>query len=145
MSAQNGKYYGYRTPGKGKATTAAGHLCMMYMGQKKDDPGLLKGAEQLDQWGPDHGNLYYTYYATQVMFHRGGDSWKTWHEHLHPLLIGSQQRRGPMRGSWHPLAPVPDKWGAYGGRIYVTTMNLLSLEVHYRHLPLYGQMKAESP
>ena len=24
-----------------------------------------------------------------------------------------------------------------GGRMYVTTLNLLSLEVYYRHLPIY--------
>jgi hypothetical protein len=28
-------------------------------------------------------------------------------------------------------------WAKYGGRLYVTTLNLLSLEVNYRHLPLY--------
>jgi hypothetical protein len=33
--------------------------------------------------------------------------------------------------------PVPDRWGADGGRIYVTAMHLLNLEVYYRHLPLY--------
>jgi len=32
---------------------------------------------------------------------------------------------------------VPDRWGPHGGRLYVTTLNLLSLEVFYRHLPLY--------
>ncbi|MFO1066188.1 MAG: hypothetical protein U0892_20195 [Pirellulales bacterium] len=33
--------------------------------------------------------------------------------------------------------PTADLWARYGGRHYVTTMNLLSLEVTYRHLPLY--------
>jgi len=49
-------------------------------------------------------------------------------------LIKSQQVEGELAGSWNP---TNDRWGAFAGRFYVTTMNLLSLEVHYRHLPLY--------
>jgi hypothetical protein len=33
---------------------------------------------------------------------------------------------------------VPDRWGAYGGRIYVTCLHLLTLEVPDRRLPTYG-------
>jgi hypothetical protein len=43
-----------------------------------------------------------------------------------------------MAGSWDPLGPTPDRWGQYGGRIYVTTLHLLTLEVPYRHLPTYS-------
>ena len=51
-----------------------------------------------------------------------------------------------LAGSWDPLGPTPDKWAPFGGRLYVTTMNLLSLEVAYRHLPLYGGIgEQESP
>jgi hypothetical protein len=32
---------------------------------------------------------------------------------------------------------VPDRGGPTAGRLYVTTMNLLSLEVRYRYLPIY--------
>jgi len=49
---------------------------------------------------------------------------------------------GESRGSWDPLGPVPDRWGQYGGRLYVTTLHLLALEVPYRHLPTYS---LESP
>jgi hypothetical protein len=45
-----------------------------------------------------------------------------------------------MAGSWDPLGTVPDKWGPHGGRIYVTALNLLSLEVNYRHLPIYDSV-----
>jgi hypothetical protein len=30
-----------------------------------------------------------------------------------------------------------DRWGADGGRLYVTCLSLYVLEVYYRHLPLY--------
>jgi len=54
------------------------------------------------------------------------------------MLINSQVQGGVNNGSWDPELPVRDRW-AQAGRIYVTTMNLLSLEVHYRHLPLYDE------
>ena len=56
---------------------------------------------------------------------------------LHPLLANSQIRQGPYGGSWDPVGPIADRWGPHAGRIYVTAMNLLSLEVQYRKLPLY--------
>jgi hypothetical protein len=82
-------------------------------------------------------DTYYWYYATQVLFHMGSQRWKSWYESLYPMLIESQVTQGPYAGSWEPMGPVPDAWGEYAGRLYVTTMNLLSLEVTYRHLPIY--------
>jgi hypothetical protein len=67
----------------------------------------------------------------------GGERWERWHDQLYPLLIDTQVLDGANEGSWDPLLPTPDLWARYGGRLYVTTMNLLSLEVSYRHLPLY--------
>lgn len=52
--------------------------------------------------------------------------------------VNQQVTTGPLAGSWDPHNPVPDRW-AVAGRIYVTTLNLLSLEVYYRHLPIYEE------
>ena len=82
-------------------------------------------------------NLYYWYYATQVLKHIDGPQWERWNRRLRPLLTRSQEKSGELAGSWDPYKPVPDRWGAFGGRLYVTTMNLLSLAVTYRYLPLY--------
>jgi hypothetical protein len=71
------------------------------------------------------------------MFHMRGKHWEDWNGRLHPLLVTTQIREGDFAGSWHPDLPVPDRWGPQAGRLYVTTLNLLSLEVYYRHLPLY--------
>lgn len=81
-------------------------------------------------------DTYYWYYATQVMFHLQGERWKQWNEKITPLLMKTQETDGPFTGSWHPVKPVPDKWGAHAGRHYITAMHLLILEVYYRHLPL---------
>ena len=143
----------------GTVMTAVGLLSMLYLG---DDPraarmqlgaGHLRENLPTDQalpGGPPRARIstisnplrdtYYWYYATQVMFHMGGEYWRTWNEALHPLLVNSQQQQGELAGSWNPYRPLPDRWSQFGGRHYVTTMNLLSLEVYYRHLPLYGRV-----
>ena len=116
----------------------------LYTGLDRDDVHLVEGAEYLLGRLPQDGtprdparDTYYWYYATQVMFHMRGKYWNEWNGRLHPLLVDSQQRSGMLAGSWDPRRPVPDRWGPQAGRIYVTTLNLLSLEVYYRHLPLY--------
>ncbi len=126
------------------AMTAEGLLMRMYQGWRRDNPALIEGAEHLKSNLPEVGteaqplrNAYYWYYATQVMFQMQGDYWTAWNEKMQPLLQQSQTDAGPLAGSWHPATPVPDRWGHAGGRHYVTAMNLLMLEVYYRHLPLF--------
>ncbi len=122
--------------------TAVGLLMRLYLGWNRNDPNMQAGAQHLLDNLPGMENsvqrdTYYWYYATQVMFHMRGQYWLTWNQRLHPLLIDQQLRSGPGTGSWNPLGGTPDRWGEKGGRIYVTAMNLLSLEVYYRHLPIY--------
>lgn len=125
--------------------TSIGLLMRMYLGWDRTKPEMVRGADYLAETLPTavenpatawHG-AYYWYYATQVMFHMRGEHWAKWNERLHPLLTGSQREEGPLSGSWDPDGPASDMWGQFGGRIYVTTLNLLSLEVYYRHLPIY--------
>ncbi len=124
--------------------TSVGLLMRLYTGWDRNLPSMRAGADVLLRYPPEHGTVersrrdtYYWYYATQVMFHMQGEHWKKWHDQLYPLLIDHQVTSGDMMGSWNPVSPTPDLWARYGGRLYVTTMNLLSLEVSYRHLPLY--------
>lgn len=124
--------------------TSVGLLMRLYLGWKRDLPEMQAGTDYLLERLPDPGtpqatkrDTYYWYYATQVLFHMGGDRWKKWNDKLRPLLLDSQVMEGELTGSWDPYLPSSDLWARYGGRLYVTTLNLLSLEVHYRHLPLY--------
>lgn len=124
--------------------TSVGLLMRLYLGWDREHPMMLQGAQWLSARRPSLGtkqlpqrDTYYWYYATQVMFHVGGESWKGWYEALYPILVETQVSEGIYAGSWEPDGPIPDAWGAYAGRLYVTTMNLLSLEVTYRHLPIY--------
>jgi hypothetical protein len=127
-----------------KTMTAVGLLMRLYTGWRRDNPNMVRGAAFLAENLPAIGSArepqrdtYYWYYATQVMAHVGGEAWQAWMARLHPLLVNSQIRQGPYGGSWDPHAPIADRWGPHAGRLYVTTMNLLSLEVQYRKLPLY--------
>ena len=122
------------------AMTAEAILCRMYLGWKKDDPRLSSAVKWLIQ---DHlpsekkPNLYYWYYGTQVMHHYGGEPWKKWNDNMRNLLISSQETRGSNPGSWSPKGY---KWGSKGGRIYTTSLAVCTLEVYYRHLPLFKQI-----
>lgn len=136
-----GRLHGRR---RSKTMTAVGLLMRLYSGWKRDRPEMILGGEYLLKNLPEIGDpqnpqrdTYYWYYATQVMFQLGGEYWEKWNEKLHPLLVDSQIETGADAGSWDPLLPIPDRWAVHGGRLYVTTMNLLSLEVFYRHLPIY--------
>ena len=123
--------------------TSVGLLMRIYSGWDKHDPRLTAGAQyMLDTQMPSDAtpqlrDTYYWYYATQVLKHTGGKQWAAWDEKLRPMLTRTQETTGDLAGSWHPYKPVPDRWGSFGGRIYVTTMNLLSLEVRHRMLPIY--------
>ncbi len=124
--------------------TSAGLLMRLYFGWQRGQAEMTAGADYLLTHPPAAGtkdatlrDTYYWYYSTQVLFHMGGERWKKWNSTLYPMLIETQVNEGPNAGSWDPYQPTPDLWAKYGGRLYVTTLNLLSLEVNYRHLPLY--------
>ena len=143
VSEESGAYYGYTSPAKGRKTlTAVGLLCRMYMGWKREHPALERGVEFLGEKGPaiDKGrqtwNMYYNYYATQVLKQFGGEKWKKWNLVMREELIKTQSQKGQEKGSWYFKS---DWHGKHGGRVYCTTLAIMTLEVYYRYLPLYDQ------
>jgi hypothetical protein len=56
---------------------------------------------------------------------------------MRKILVESQEKEGCAAGSWNPTQPTDDAWGAQGGRLMVTSLSCLTLEVYYRYLPLY--------
>jgi hypothetical protein len=128
--------------------TAEGLLCRMYLGWSHDDPRLVTGAnlllDHLPQW--KDRDVYFWYYATQTMFHMEGKFWKTWNMALRDMLTSRQEKVGTENGSWDPVdREGPDLWALNkkGGRLYVTCFSLYMLEVYYRHLPLYSDLKKQ--
>ncbi|MFO0822578.1 MAG: hypothetical protein U0792_05565 [Gemmataceae bacterium] len=120
----------------------------------------------IDGWGPDHTGMkdgvaglvkrapvkkenttpemYFHYYATQVVRNFGGEEWDTWNAGpkaadgtrsggMRDWLVDIQNKKdGANQGSFDPDA----SWiGRSCGRLGTTAMCLLTLEVYYRHLP----------
>ena len=125
------------------AMTAEGLLMRQYLGAGRNDPSLIAGGEHLRKHLPEmqQRDVYYWYYATQVMFHLQGAYWSDWNDRMRDLLKSTQLQDGGPAGSWNPDRPTVDKWSTAGGRLYVTCLNILILEVYYRHLPLYIQLE----
>ncbi len=133
VQSDGGARYGYRDPGGKPSTTAIGLLCRMYLGWRKSQEPLKRGVAFLSERGPDRNNMYYNYYATQVLHHWGDRLWRDWNTRMRDWLVETQRKDGHARGSWDPRDPHA---GA-GGRLYMTCLCIMTLEVYYRHLPLY--------
>ena len=94
---------------------------------------------------PAARNIYYWYYATQVLHNVPGPEWDNWNRKMRKLLITTQVKGGCAEGSWDPETPTKDPWGEAGGRIMITSLSALTLEVYYRYLPLYKLEENEKP
>ncbi len=141
---EKGSRYGYNAPKSGtNAVTAVGLLCRLYLDWGVDQPELLQGADYLLENGPDIGNPYYTYYTTLLMFNIGGKRWSKWNNSVRDALIEQQEISGHEKGSWYPDDDSRGFCGS-GGRLYVTALNCMSLQVYYRYLPLYKSLGNES-
>jgi hypothetical protein len=141
VQANGGANYGYTDPGSGPATTAIGLLCRMYLGWKHDTPALEKGVKWIAKQGPSKTNMYYNYYATQVMRHWEGEEWKKWNAVMRDMLVKSQATKGHEAGSW--CTEGGDHSQKSGGRLYCTAMATMILEVYYRHLPIYRKQSTD--
>lgn len=178
--------YGYasKNGSPGTSLTAVGLLCRYYIdGWGPGSPGMAVGVPGLfgtpnPGAGPDEPrtkrekapktraefskngtvpDMYYFYYATQVVHFFEGPEWKEWNEGprdkdgkraggMRDWLVGIQRKGdAAVRGSWDPDG---GSIGPNCGRVGTTCLCLLTLEVYYRHLPLYkrdtGGMAADA-
>ena len=53
------------------------------------------------------------------------------------IAHAGQGRDGCDRRELGPASPPPDRWGQRAGRLFLTSLSILTLEVYYRYLPLY--------
>ena len=142
VQSKKGSNYGYTSASdKWRYSTASvGLLLRMYLGWKKSHPAIVAGVTKLAEKGPSEGDIYYNYYATQVMRHYGGEEWRVWNEKMRDQLVNSQAQEGHAAGSWYFHGGHANE---SGGRLYCTSMATMILEVYYRHLPLYQKEAAE--
>jgi hypothetical protein len=123
------------------AMTAEALLSRQLLGWPRDLPALVKGVGQIsaDLQSSGERNIYYWYYATQLLHNMHNDQWERWNLKIREGLISMQvKEEGCAHGSWDPFSPAPDRWAALSaGRLYLTSLSILTLEVYYRYLPLY--------
>jgi len=139
VQADQGAVYGYLDPEPRPSCTAIGLLCRMYDGWQPDRPALARGVKLLSDVKPSPQDVYFNYYATQVMFHWGGSDWKRWNRTLREYLVKTQATEGHESGSWY----FEDPHARSGGRLYCTAMSVMTLEVYYRYLPIYDRGAVE--
>ena len=161
-------FYGYRSRPKietaaeraaAASLTAVGLLCRYYMdGWGPSHPGMNDGVAAMMAHPPARTgglkDMYYYYYATQVVHFYGGKEWLEWNNGpeqpdktrkngMRDWLVNSQvklDKATPANiGSWEKEAGW---FGRECGRLGTTAVALLTLEVYYRHLPLYKRQDA---
>jgi hypothetical protein len=152
MHAGEGRFYyrlGNKTPnGDLDYMTGVAVLCMQLAGaadaeEVKAGLGYLRDvecSEWEEGWEKTARNksfniAYEWYYTTQAVFQKGGSRWSRWNNRFAPMLIGAQH----PSGAWKP----PAESGSEVSKdiIYTTSFCTLSLEVYYRILPSFKQVR----
>jgi hypothetical protein len=139
VQAGAGATYGYQTHSDPiPRRSAIGLLCRMYDDWPEKHPPLLDGVSRIAKVGPTP-DLYFDYYATQVMFHIGGEQWKDWNQKMKQLLLDTQRKaeHGHEVGSWYEGVQSDPNLDTPGGRLYSTSLAAMILEVYHRHLRIY--------
>lgn len=143
VSLEGGAIYSYQQhQGASPVMTAEALLCRIYMGWTREQLALGRGIEAFSTTFPpsrDNPNIYYWYYATQTMHHYGGPRWESWNLRMRDVLVESQITSGHAAGSWSPKGEHADT----GGRVYMTALAVCTLEVYYRHLPIFRKIDVE--
>lgn len=141
VQSNGGSRYGYASPSTdlNASMTAVGLLCRMYTGWDKNNEALQRGIAELAETGVLKNDIYYDYYAAQVLRQTGGPEWDRFNTELRDWLVETQAQEGDAKGSWFfESAHVSN-----AGRLCMTSFATMILEVYYRHMPLYSQQSEE--
>ena len=134
---EHGGLYGYTGPDKNKPTMTATGMFLRQLDlaaptelRMQESAGVLKSkmlkANRVD--------FYFDYYATLALYQHQGPIWQEWNENLKEVYVTLQKTTGSDKGSWD----VKGNHVNAGGRVLSTGLAILSLEVYYRLLPMYG-------
>ena len=134
---EHGGLYGYQSPTDiSRAMVATGMFCRQLDLVPPSNPKMIESAKLMKRYPIRDNNpdLYYIYYGTLALYQHQGSIWQEWNNNLKRILPKIQVKTGNLAGSWN-LSRSNTKGG---GRIASTTLAILSLEVYYRILPMYG-------
>jgi hypothetical protein len=105
----------------------------MYTGWDREEV-LDRGLAALAKPGPAAQGVYQNFYLAQALLQRDHPAWPRWNARNRDQLVASQAAIGHEAGSWFFADPET----APGGRLAHTALAVLTLEVYYRLLPIYG-------
>jgi hypothetical protein len=149
VQSPDGSLYGYTSPPRKPQEHLPCHpiglLSRMYLGWGKQHPSIQRGVANLTRLGVQKNDIYYNYYAAQVLRHYGGTAWDQYNVQLRDWLVEEQADSGHVTGSWHWPESVGHRGPQEGGRLCSTAFATMILEVYYRHMPLYAEAAAEEP
>ena len=142
--------YGYVTPMATPTMTAAGLISRIHLGWDRHSAEFRAGVRELAKLPPGGANraYYHLFWATQVFQRAGGAEWEKWNVQVRDFILSEQeqdkdQTRPQLKGSWTPVGGSID---SAGGRLMVTSLALLTLEVYYRdELPLAAAAARAAP
>ncbi len=137
VQVRKGEGYGYLSPQDRSCTSAIGLLCRIYTAWP-DERTLDRGLARLAKPGPPPHAVYQNFYLAQALLLREHPAWRRWNTMNRENLIAGQARLGHETGSW----TFADADTAPGGRLGHTALAVLTLEVYYRVLPIYGEQAA---
>lgn len=131
-----GSKYRYKASEKPqRVMTVVGLFSRMLLGWSHDHRPLMKGVALIAEQDPRENHMYFNYYASQVLRHHGGPGWERWNPRMRDYLVETQNTQGHETGSWY----FDEDWSNPGGRLYTTTLSILTLEVYYRYMPMYQE------
>lgn len=142
---KQGGRYGYSGPsGGGPAMTPTGMFLRQLDLAPPDEPRMIESAQymQANMLKPGRRKFYYEYYGTLALYQHQGPVWQQWNENMKEAYLASQTANGEHKGSWDP--GLDTNFAKRGGRVTTTALAILSLEVYYRLLPLYGYDRSEA-
>ncbi len=129
--AKNGFSYEANNDSPTFTMTAAGLLAMQVCGQY-DSPLVIGATDWLKEHPPKWGErfvLYGLYYYAQGMHQRGGETADTASKVVATELLQHQE----SNGSWKSSSGEEQN----AGKVYCTSLAILSLSVKYHYLPIY--------
>ncbi len=139
VQVRKGEGYGYLSPQDRSCTSAVGLLCRIYTAWP-EEATLDRGLARLARSGPNPEAVYENFYLAQALLLREHPVWRRWNARNRDHLVARQARAGHEAGSW----TFADADTAPGGRLGHTALAILTLEVYYRVLPIYGERAAST-
>ena len=133
VQVRQGEAYGYQSPHARPCTSAVGLLCRLYL-RWPNEAAIDRGLGALAKAGPAPDDVYLNFYLAQALMQRDHPLWKRWNARNRDQLVSRQARHAHEEGSWF----FADHETASGGRLAHTALAVLTLEVYYRLLPMYG-------